>query len=157
MHMALGITIGVVGLLFFFLSTSSIFANASPVVSWQGLAFSLAAVLPRLGVLIFIELTAGFFLKQYAIAMEEFRYFERILRRRESELLAYHLRRENGASADLIELATSVLNDGDIGLLRKDQTTTTLEAEATIANDPAHVLTKAVDLVRAVGEKAVTK
>lgn len=41
--------------------------------------------LPRLGTLIFVEAIAFFFLKQYRITMEEFRYYDAIKRQRENQ------------------------------------------------------------------------
>lgn len=45
--------------------------------------------LPRFGVLFFIEYIAFFFLKQYRILMEEYRYYESIKRERQDLLVAY--------------------------------------------------------------------
>lgn len=45
--------------------------------------------LPRFGVLFFIEYIAFFFLKQYRILMEEYRYYESIKRERQDLLVTY--------------------------------------------------------------------
>lgn len=50
--------------------------------------------LPRFGVLFFIEYIAFFFLKQYRILMEEYRYYEAIKRERQDILSVYLLIKE---------------------------------------------------------------
>lgn len=54
----------------------------------------LLQILPRFGVLFFIEYIAFFFLKQYRILMEEYRYYEAIKRERQDILSVYLLVKE---------------------------------------------------------------
>lgn len=51
----------------------------------------LFTLLPRFGILFFIEYVAFFFLKQYRILMEEYRYYEAIKRDRQNLLSIYYL------------------------------------------------------------------
>lgn len=54
----------------------------------------LLQILPRFGVLFFIEYIAFFFLKQYRILMEGYRYYEAIKRERQDILSVYLLIKE---------------------------------------------------------------
>lgn len=58
------------------------------------LIFRLLQILPRFGILFFIEYIAFFFLKQYRILMEEYRYYEAIKRERQDILSVYLLVKE---------------------------------------------------------------
>jgi hypothetical protein len=66
-------------------------------------------VIPRLLMLIFIQVLAGFFLRQYRSSMEDFRYYESILRYRESLYLSYILRKQTGDKKEMGKFATEVL------------------------------------------------
>jgi hypothetical protein len=66
-------------------------------------------VIPRLLMLIFIQVLAGFFLRQYRSSMEDFRYYESILRYRESLYLSYILRKQTGDKKEMEKFATEVL------------------------------------------------
>jgi hypothetical protein len=48
---------------------------------------NLLHTLPRFGILFFIETIAFFFLRQYRTAMDEYRYFEAIKRKREENFV----------------------------------------------------------------------
>jgi hypothetical protein len=66
-------------------------ANASEASVAKVIAEDLFTALPRIGILVFIEIIALFFLKQYQAMREEYRYFEAIRRSREDAafLLSY--------------------------------------------------------------------
>ena len=85
-------------------------------------------MLPRVTILLFIELMAGFFLRQYRVAMEEYRYFERNHRTKERIYASYLIRRERGTEKDLIELANRLLDDTS-EVLKEGETTPILEAQ----------------------------
>jgi hypothetical protein len=57
---------------------------------------------------VFVEVTAGFFLKQYATAMSDFKYFDGVQRRREHLSVALELHRTDGAKDDVIRFATAL-------------------------------------------------
>jgi hypothetical protein len=90
--------------------------------------------LPRITILVFIELLAGFFLRQYRIGVEDFKYFLELQRRAEANQVAYTI-------FDLIhddklktKFATGLLEAKSEGLLKKGETTTLLEAMKTEEN-----------------------
>lgn len=60
--------------------------------------------LPRFGVLFFIEYIAFFFLKQYRILMEEYRYYEAIKRERQDLLSVYLLVKECGNNYEVLNM-----------------------------------------------------
>ena len=57
--------------------TSGPTSSASTSHVWEVLLLNFALSVPRIAILVFIELMAGFFLKQYRTAMEEYRYLKR--------------------------------------------------------------------------------
>lgn len=64
----------------------------------------LFTLLPRFGILFFIEYVAFFFLKQYRILMEEYRYYEAIKRDRQNLLSIYYLVDKYKDEKDILEL-----------------------------------------------------
>jgi hypothetical protein len=92
-------------------------------------------VLPRLLMLLFIQVLAGFFLRQYRAGAEDFRYYEAILRRRETEALAYELYRAHPNDAQIKQYIAKLLSEQDFGLLTKGQTTMVLEAAKASENE----------------------
>jgi hypothetical protein len=90
---------------------------------------------PRLLMLIFIQVLAGFFLRQYRSAMEDFRYYEAILRHREAQYLSYSLRKKLGEKKALLAFADELLKEPEFGRLSAGQTTAVLEAQKAEANE----------------------
>jgi hypothetical protein len=88
-HLLLGASVGLTGLLFFYFMTGPKFLPPIAAADWPSIVGNLANALPRVTILVFVELMAAFFLKQYRAAMEEFRYYEEVLRSREAALIAY--------------------------------------------------------------------
>lgn len=106
-----------------------------------------AQVIPRLSMLIFIQILAGFFLRQYRSSMEEFRYYEAILRAREDQYLSFILRKESVDTPAIKEFATYLLNVRDFGYLDKDKSTQVLEAQKYEANEFLPVIQKLISLL----------
>ena len=64
--------------------------------------------------LAFVQVLAGFFLRQYKLAMDELRYYEAVLRHRESQMLAYLIRGDTDANpASAKELSAELLKTRD--------------------------------------------
>lgn len=78
--------------------------------------------------LLFIQLLAGFFLRQYRSSMEDFRHFESIHRQRELLLISYLIRRDHPNSRPLIAMASDLLKPGAEGVLKVGETTAAIEA-----------------------------
>jgi hypothetical protein len=140
-HLLSGVLIGMAGLAFFFVTTSDArveaIASAPDAGVWATLLLNLALSVPRLAILIFIELMAGFFLKQYRTALEEYRYFETIQRRREALLATYMVMAAqddpDGINTQL--LYARIFDSDQPGVLKTGETTTILEAQRNSANE----------------------
>ena len=99
-YLLLGSVIAIVGVVFFSMDR----------ISFPGgidLAAAIMWILPHFGVLFFIELIAFFFLRQYRAALDEYRYYERILRSREEALLAYLVIEASDDRSSLLEAVKS--------------------------------------------------
>lgn len=94
-YLLLGCIIAISGVcVFFFLNDSESINNIKDLCQNNNSLFNILiwrflSILPRFGVLFFIEYIAFFFLKQYRILMEEYRYYESIKRERQDLLTAY--------------------------------------------------------------------
>jgi hypothetical protein len=115
--------------------TSTSMSTPAPSMTAQDLWPAALQLLPRLLMLIFIQVLAGFFLKQYRAAMEDFRYYESVLRHRESQYLSYILRKEPNGNQAMLKFADELLKEREFGVLVKGQTTTTIEAQRAEGND----------------------
>ena len=71
-------------------------------------------LLPRLLMLIFIQVLAGFFLRQYRTSMEDFRYYDLVLRQREAQLLSYILRKQTGDKKAILTFAKEIMEPSQI-------------------------------------------
>lgn len=70
----------------------------------------LFTLLPRFGILFFIEYVAFFFLKQYRILMEEYRYYEATKRDRQNLLSIYYLVDKYKDEKDILELMNNYID-----------------------------------------------
>jgi len=137
-----GILTAVSGVFFFYIETSASRAGA-PITPGTDLATlfvtDLFEALPRIGVLIFVEIIALFFLKQYQAMREEHRYFEAIRRSREdTALLLKYLETATPAPAaeKLIEQGVFYSSPG---VLKSGETTAFVE-ERKISKDEMNVI-----------------
>lgn len=106
--------------------------------------------LPRFGALIFIELIAFFFLKQYKIMMEEFRYYERIKRRRQDNLAILKLIEESKDEVTLNKiLEYCVFEASTTRELNGDTTTELLEVHKQNGND-LELFDRVIELTKAI-------
>ena len=104
-------------------------------VIWQALLLNLAQSLPRVAILVFIELMAGFFLRQYRTALEEYRYFETIQRQRESIVAAYLLNQLRSETGSVDVLTSKLFDSTPVGILKNGESTTILEAQKQSENE----------------------
>lgn len=116
---------------------------------WRGLL----DLTPRLLMLVFIQLLAGFFLRQYRSSMEELRYYEGVLRFRESQLLSYLIRRQRG-NGGLDSFARMLLENRDFSALKQGETTLVLEAQKGEVNEFKGVFESFLDFARATARPA---
>ncbi|WP_095146928.1 hypothetical protein [Pseudomonas sp. Irchel s3b6] len=119
-YLLVGVLVAFSGLAFFYSQTARLDLPTDP----NTLLFSLA---PKFGILFFIEFVAFFFLRQYRSAMDEFRYYEAIARKREEVSALLGMAKNSGATIELMELIKhdSYFSKGNV--LDKDQTTELIE------------------------------
>jgi len=73
-YLILGIGIGFLGLAVWAWVNRTSSIDSQP-LSWQKLGLIAVFIIPKLTILVFIEVLAGFFLRQYRIGVEDFKYF----------------------------------------------------------------------------------
>lgn len=159
----IGTVIAVLGLLFFIVTLpgsrfgivlpSGIQPGQASFPDGSSLSHDFLQLLPRLLMLIFIQLLAGFFLKQYRASMEDFRYYESILRHREAQYLSYVVRKKSEDKKLLASFAKEIMEDRPLGMLARGQTTTTLEAQRIERNEFASLYEMLADLALAAKQK----
>ncbi|EKT4451373.1 hypothetical protein QEL87_002682 [Pseudomonas putida] len=120
-YLLLGVLVAFSGLVFFYTQTTTLNEPGA-------LSEKLLLLAPKFGVLFFIEFVAFFFLRQYRSAMDEFRYYESIARRREEVSALLMLSAEAEPKINLIELLKSDSYFSKVSTLEKDQSTEILEA-----------------------------
>jgi len=137
-----GVATGVIGMLYFLVTTQSdIFAKVTfdqvktVPNSWPLLVANFGHLLPRITVLIFIEVLAGFFLKQYHTAFDEFRYYETIARRREAAVVSFLIHKEFPEDEVLRDLASELLKVPTSVVLKAGETTEILESYRSAQNE----------------------
>lgn len=120
-YMILGVTMGFIGMGFWFWSFNH--ALSKP----MGLTEFVETAIPRITILIFIELLAGFFLRQYRIGVEDFKYFFEIEQRADWKRISYSILLANKDAA-IGTFATCLANEALAMKLQAGESTSTLEA-----------------------------
>lgn len=113
--------------------------------STSSLQDNLLRTLPRFGILFFIETIAFFFLRQYRTAMDEYRYFEAIKRRREENFVLLCLLASE-KPLDLTKFPQQASFYSDVAALAQGQTTELLESRK-LTRDETALLEKVVDAI----------
>jgi predicted ATPase len=103
------------------------------------IAEDLFTVLPRIGILVFIEIIALFFLKQYQAMREEYRYFEAIRRSREDAALLLSYIEEKKIKIGIDKLMNHGVFISSAGVLKSGETTALVE-ERKISKDEMNVI-----------------
>jgi hypothetical protein len=93
--------------------------------------------IPRFGALFFIEFVALFFLKQYRIMMQEYRYYEEIKRKRQNQYSIIEIVKKHKEEPDLINqlLESFDLSNVDTSKISSGETTEMLELEKITQKD----------------------
>lgn len=128
LYLFLGIVFSVCGLGFFYMQAHNL--NAVADVTHQ-----LISLLPNFGVLFFIELISFFFLKQYRVTMDEFRYYEAIKRSREEILTLVKLYLAVGKESDLPNIFEKISYSSQVGKLESGQSTELIESRKLDKNE----------------------
>ena len=150
-YLFVGCTIAFLGVFIFYNST--LLNNVSPSKNGTDIAEQLIALLPRFGSLFFIEFIAIFFLRQYRIVLEEFRYYEGIKRKRQDQYHLFQLILANRKDADLLEiLRAKFLEANESSILKKGESTQLIEVERIAAKD-SEMFSKFIELLRSLKGK----
>jgi len=119
-YLLIGVLVAFSGLAFFYV-------QSSPSLESLSLSDKALQLAPQFGILFFIEFIAFFFLRQYRSAMDEFRYYEAVQRRREELAIMVKINCESDTPISL----ETILKDGmfysSVGVLASGQSTEILE------------------------------
>lgn len=143
-YLIVGVLVAFSGLAFFYAQTPQ------KEMKWDSLLLALA---PRFGILFFIELVAFFFLRQYRAAMDEFRYFESIKRKREENMLMLALSKPSGSGVNLLQLLEMWDLSSTPRHLSTGETTEVLETRK-LTKDEISLFEKMLDSISAVRAKS---
>lgn len=138
LYLFLGILFSICGLSFFYMQAHTL--NPEYDITRQ-----IISLLPNFGVLFFIELISFFFLKQYRVTMDEFRYYEAIKRSREEILTVIKLYLSIGKESDLSNVLDKISFSSQVGKLESGQSTELLESRKLDKNE-LESLTKIIEV-----------
>lgn len=143
-----GVFIGFVGVGIFFYSAT---IGAMPVDERTTVGMlaveSLASTIPKVAVLVFVEIIAVFFLKQYRISMDEYRALEAVLRLREAQLFAAVICANEPPNDKLLNLSEKILETAKLQVLKRGETTEILESmRLNSNNEVANVFQQMADV-----------
>ncbi|NHV10344.1 hypothetical protein G9X43_14605 [Cronobacter turicensis] len=130
LYLLFGVIFSIVGLVFFYSQvhtsdSTSLISNFKGSTTFINELIYLA---PKFGILFFIELISFFFLKQYRVTMDEFRYYEAIKRSREETLAVVKLLAVSSENVDYMAVLDKLKFSSNVGRLENGQTTEILEA-----------------------------
>jgi hypothetical protein len=108
--------------------------------------------LPRFGALFLIEFIALFFLKQYRIMLEEYRYYEAIKRKRQDNFNLIELVETHRDNLELLKLLTENISQTVITKLVTGETTEILETQKLVNHD-MDMFSKFTDLIKEIKSK----
>ncbi|EOW6856324.1 hypothetical protein ACOZ2C_001284 [Cronobacter turicensis] len=130
LYLLFGVIFSIVGLVFFYSQVHT--SDSTPLISnsKESTTFinELIYLAPKFGILFFIELISFFFLKQYRVTMDEFRYYEAIKRSREETLAVVKLLAVSSENVDYMAVLDKLKFSSNVGRLENGQTTELLEA-----------------------------
>lgn len=127
-YLLVGVLIAFLGLVFFYTQTRSL-------LELHDLTIILSNLAPRFGVLFFVEVIAFFFLRQYRVAMDEFKYFEAIKRNREETLVLIQLAKQKVAGLSLKDIWDKCSFYSNPGKLNVGETTELIESKKLDKNE----------------------
>jgi hypothetical protein len=137
-YLLFGVLIAFSGVLFFYFQSIH-------VVTTEKITALIVNLAPRLGVLIFIELIAFFFLRQYRIAMDEYRHFEAIKRQREDNLAILTLSTKDWDGKEIGPIIDKCGFHKNVGHLNNGESTESLETRK-LSADEINLLEKMLEI-----------
>lgn len=123
-YLFIGTLIAVVGVLFFSFQSITVIEKES-----IDLSTVILLLAPKTGILIFIELIAFFFLKQYRSAMDEHRYFESIKRERQRAYVITLLLHQEDTRISIEKYIEACGFNRECGKLKTGETTEIIESK----------------------------
>jgi len=149
-YLFIGVLIAFTGLVFFYatninFTTSNTSPEASEIIS-TNLYTQIISTLPRFGILFFIQFIAFFFLRQYRAAMDEYRYFEAIKRRREENYAILSLLMTQNEKADILSFLDKISFYSETNKLSNGETTEILESRK-LTKDEMQIFEKIIEVV----------
>lgn len=142
-YLMIGCLISIAGVVMFYAP----FWQASTTQS-EDLSLRLFDFLPRFGALFFIEYIALFFLKQYRILLEDYRYYEAIKRDRQNKKLFLELVKRHSANQDVLKIIIEYLNEHPVHIPRITGDHK-LKSEKALYDD-MNFITKISDLIKTI-------
>lgn len=131
LYLFIGVIMSLLGLLFFYLNTDYYNFDVN------NINVLLLTLLPKFGVLFFLELVAFFFLKQYRISMDEFRYYETLKRSREETLAIVKIMKSSNVDFHVYDLIEKCGFRSTVEKLDAGQTTDLIESRKLSKDDYA--------------------
>ncbi|AWH84753.1 hypothetical protein HYN59_06285 [Flavobacterium album] len=134
-YLLIGCLIAFAGVLFFYFQAATIHTTIKPDDdNFYSKLF--VEYLPRIGTLIFVETIAFFFLRQYRLTMEEFRYYEAIKRQRENQYAVFKLINDYKDKPELFEKLISYCEfTSNPNKFMQGETNSIIEVEKIIPKD----------------------
>jgi hypothetical protein len=123
-HLYMGVLVGGLGLAVWWMS----FYYGGGMSDKLDLQHFLMGTIPRITILLFIELLAGFFLRQYRIGVEDLKYFLELRRRADAKRVAYSIYDRLADTNSKLEFAKMLIQEKSDIRLAAGETTTTLDA-----------------------------
>lgn len=142
-YMLVGVAIAFLGLGVFWALT-----GGDPGQDASSLVERLPGLAARFGILFFIESIAFFMLRQYRVAMDEFRHFHQVARMREDSLAVLILAEERNEPVEFDALVGACGFFREAGRLNQGETTELLEATKG-ATDDLKLIERVLDLLAA--------
>jgi hypothetical protein len=147
-YLFIGSFIALIGVLFFYFQSVDIAAELSKAKTAMNNSLLLLEILPRVGVLIFVESIAFFFLRLYRRNMEEFRYYDALTRQRENQYAIFKLAEEHKGNIDLFEkLINLCAFNANPNKIAQGETNSIIEIEKAIGKD-SEIFDKLIELVK---------
>lgn len=140
-YLIFGVLIAFSGILYFSLQNAVLQEE-------KELSRILLSLLPRFGILFFIELIAFFFLKQYRSAMDEFKHYDEIKRNRESQLTLYIMAIKDFEEKDFSNIADKMNFFAKIGILSSGETTQIIESSKLHDNELNDIMKHLTELIK---------
>lgn len=141
-----------IGCLIAFFGVILFYSPIFPASTAKDVSVKLLDYLPRFGALFFIEFIAFFFLKQYKIMLEEYRYYEAIKRKRQDNFNLLEIVDKNKDNPEILKIIIEKYSSDHSLKLLNGETTEMIEAQK-IINQDLDLVSKVSDLIKTIKNK----